>query len=68
MAPNVEAFPPSELEDRLQIRANGKRQKPPVELKDCALRELSQYECRMLGPNWDPGSAVECREFVRFFR
>lgn len=68
MAPLVEAFPAHELESRINTLNTGKRRKPPVKLEECALKEMSQYFCELVGPREDPGGKVVCQEFVRSFR
>ncbi|KAH9836028.1 putative mitochondrial export protein Som1 [Teratosphaeria destructans] len=68
MAPLVETVPLSQLEKRLQYQPDGKRRKEPVNLKDCALKELIQFECDIVGPRRDPRSKVVCQPILRFFR
>lgn len=68
MAPLVESFPASQLASRVQYVPNGKRRKPPVDLKDCQLKELIQYHCDLNGPRNDPKSVVECEPILRLFR
>jgi inner membrane protease subunit SOM1 len=68
MAPLVESFPASQLAARVQYVPNGKRRKPPVDLKDCELKELLQYHCDLNGPKDDPKSVVECEPVLRLFR
>jgi hypothetical protein len=68
MAPLVEAFPPSQLEERIQTKLNGKVQKPPIELKQCQLKEMMQYMCDLDGPKNDPQSRVVCEPILRTFR
>lgn len=68
MAPLVESFGASQLSNRVQYVANGKRRKPPVDLKDCELKELLQYHCDLNGPKNDPKSVVICDPVLRLFR
>lgn len=68
MAPLVESFPASQLASRIQYVPNGQRRKPPVDLKDCELKELLQYHCDLNGPKSDPRSSVECEPILRLFR
>jgi len=68
MAPPVEAFPSWQLDTRVQFRADGKRRKTPVDLKDCQLKEMIQYACDLKGPLSNPRSVVECEPIVRLFR
>ena len=68
MAPLIESFPPSRLQHHIQYTANGRPRKPPMELKDCALKELIQYECDLRGPKNNPRSRVVCEPVLRLFR
>lgn len=68
MAPIVEAFPPSRLQQHVQYKPDGKAQKPPVDLKQCELKEMIQYECELRGPKKDPRSKVVCEPLLRLFR
>jgi len=68
MAPPVETFHPSRLQQHVQYQANGKVCKTPVDLKQCALKELIQYECDLNGPKQDPRSKVVCEPVLRLFR
>ena len=68
MAPLVEAFPPSRLEQYVQRKPDGKVRKPAVDLKDCDLREMIQYFCDLDGPKGDPKSKVVCEPVLRQFR
>src|ERR1700712_3500676 len=54
MAPLVEAFHPARLQQHVQYHPNGKARKPPVDLKQCELKELIQYECDLRGPKAHP--------------
>ena len=68
MAPLVEAFHPARLQQHVQYHANGKNRKPAVDLKQCELKELFQYECNLNGPKQDPRSQVVCDPILRLFR
>lgn len=68
MAPLVEAFPPWQLEARVQRLPDGRRRKQPVDLRDCKLMEMVQYSCHLNGPQQDPRSVVICEPIVRLFR
>lgn len=69
MPPLVEAFPASELAERINRLPSGKTRKPGVsDLKDCELKELIQYHCDLDGPQKDPKSKVVCKPFLRLFR
>jgi mitochondrial inner membrane protease subunit SOM1 len=45
MAPPIEAWPAYELPSRLQALPSGRRRKPDVDLANCPLFELTQYDC-----------------------
>ena len=68
MAPVVESFPVSELATRAQYIANGKRRKPPVDLKDCELKEMLAFNCDLNGPQSDVRSRIKCESIMRTFR
>jgi len=68
MAPSVESFPPWELEARVNITADGKLSKQPVDIRRCLLKELIQYNCDLAGPKDNPRSKVICEPLVRLFR
>ncbi|KAK4897131.1 hypothetical protein LTR27_005024 [Elasticomyces elasticus] len=68
MAPLVETFHPARLQQHIQYQADGKVRKPPVDLKQCALKELIQYECDLRGPLDDPKSKVVCDPVLKLFR
>lgn len=63
----VELFPPDELAERVQRLPSGRKRKKRVELSDCQLLELWQYNCHV--ENWqDLKSAVVCNPIQRLFR
>lgn len=71
MAPPVESFPVSQLEQRVQITADGRRRKgPAIELKNCELLEMAQYRCGLdQGSELNvKGAMIICKEFARVFR
>lgn len=68
MAPLVEAFHPSQLGNRVQIKNDGKRQRPPIDLKKCELKEMIQYHCELDGPQENPKTKVVCDPILRSFR
>lgn len=68
MAPLVESFPPSQLTERINLKPNGKPQKPPIDLEKCDLKEMIQYFCDLDGPKEDPRSKVVCSPVLRYFR
>ena len=68
MAPPVEAFPVSELEDRINVQLNGRRRKGgDIDLRKCELLELVQYECG-LKRSEDRRSIIQCEPLVKLFR
>lgn len=69
MPPPVPIHPLSTLEAHLNVLPNGKARKPPVKLKDCALKELVQYKCNVYPPERkgvDP--KIICEPVVRLLR
>ncbi|KAI6878149.1 hypothetical protein KC360_g2816 [Hortaea werneckii] len=68
MAPMVETFHPARLQQHAQYLPNGKARKPSVELKDCDLKELIQYECNLQGPRESPRSKIVCEPVLKLFR
>ncbi|TKA38361.1 hypothetical protein B0A54_10652 [Friedmanniomyces endolithicus] len=68
MAPPIETFHPARLQQQIQHHANGKLRKPLVDLKQCDLKELLQYECDLRGPKEDPRSKIVCEPVLRLFR
>lgn len=71
MAPPVESFPVSQLEQRVQITADGRRRKgQAIKLKNCELLEMAQYKCK-LGQDSKVNvrdAIIICKEFARLFR
>lgn len=71
MAPPVESFPVSQLEQRVQISTDGRRRKgQAIKLKDCELLEMAQYKCK-LDQDAKPkvkDAMIICKEFARLFR
>ncbi|KAK5133773.1 hypothetical protein LTR08_007423 [Meristemomyces frigidus] len=68
MAPLTETFHPARLQQHVQSLPDGKARKPPVDLKQCQLKELVQYECDLDGPGDDRKSRVICKPILRLFR
>ena len=64
----TETFHPARLQQEVQYVSNGKVRKAPVDLKQCELRELVQYECDLNGPKGDKKSRVVCQPILRLFR
>ncbi|KAF2202387.1 hypothetical protein GQ43DRAFT_349684, partial [Delitschia confertaspora ATCC 74209] len=67
MAPPTPPFPASSLESRVQYTADGKKRHPPVDLANCALKEMVQYKCNIVEEKGAPPK-VECEPIVRLFR
>ena len=67
MAPLVEAFPASELPQRIQITTMTRRRKPRIHhLSACELLEMIQYDCR---PEATPrDTSIICQPVQRLFR
>lgn len=68
MTPPVESFPASQLQQRVESMADGRRQKGQmVDLRNCELLEMVQYSCRLCR---DPGreSMISCKPIMRLFR
>jgi len=69
MAPPVEAFPPSQLEERVNYTEKGKWRKPAVKLEECKLLVMMQYYCRVSAQTRrDPHGVVICEPVERLFR
>ena len=69
MAPPVEAFPVSELEDRINVQLNGRRRKGgDIDLRKCELLELVQYECDLKVSEKDRRPIIQCIPVVKLFR
>ena len=69
MAPPVEAFPVSELEDRINVQLNGRRRKGgDIDLRKCELLELVQYECVPKRTEKERRSIIQCEPVVKLFR
>lgn len=68
MTPPVESFPASQLKQRVESTADGRRQKGQmVDLRNCELLEMVQYSCKLLK---DPGreAMISCKPIMRLFR
>jgi len=50
MAPPISTIPVTDLEASINTLPSGKRRNPPVNLSDCALKELVQYKCNVEAP------------------
>jgi hypothetical protein len=68
MAPPYTLFSAGELPNRVQtIQKNGKerRRKDPIDLKQCELMQMMQYDCQSVET---PKPHVVCFEYLRLFR
>ncbi|KAG8529528.1 uncharacterized protein KY384_006165 [Bacidia gigantensis] len=62
MAPPVESFLASELQNHINQLPNGKRRKGgDVDLKKCSLHELVQYSCYLEGDPKASDSVIKCK-------
>lgn len=70
MAPLIEAFHASELPERIAFHPDGQKRKPAIKdlKKECALKEMIQYDCQLQGPKNSPQSKVVCEPVLRLFR
>jgi Mitochondrial export protein Som1 len=68
MAPPVESWSATELPDRVQVTAEGRRRKDQIELSRCELMQMVQYECFVADGGRRPGAPVVCRPIERLFR
>lgn len=69
MAPPIEAFPVSELEERVNVHSNGRRKKGgDIDLRKCELLELVQYECGLKGHEKDRRAVIQCGPVIKLFR
>lgn len=68
MTPPVESFPASQLKQRVESTAEGRRQKGQmVDLRNCELLEMVQYSCKL---RKDSGkeAMISCKPMMRLFR
>lgn len=69
MAPPIEEFPVSELEQRINVQPNGRRRKGgDIDLGKCELLELAQYRCNVKGKEKGQRSIIQCKPVVKLFR
>ena len=69
MAPPVEAFPASELAERINVLPNGRRRKGgDIDLDRCELLELVQYSCHLKSRPQAQQSVIQCEPVVKLFR
>lgn len=69
MPPPTTTYPLAALESQVNTLPNGKQRRPPINLSECALKELVQYKCNVHKAN-SIGSppAVVCEPVVRLLR
>lgn len=69
MAPPVEAFPASELAERINALPNGRRRKGgDIDLSKCELLELVQYSCHLEMTPKSRQAVIQCEPVVKLFR
>lgn len=68
MAPPVEVWPASELQDRVQVTMTNRRRKDKIDLGKCELLEMVQYDCHIKDGGVNRLAPVECSPVVRLFR
>jgi hypothetical protein len=69
MAPPISTISVSELETSINALPSGKRRNPPVNLSDCALKELVQYKCNLGSQKKkDAAQSVICEPLVHLLR
>jgi mitochondrial inner membrane protease subunit SOM1 len=68
MAPPVEIWSASGLPDRVQVTMKGRLRKDRIQLKDCELLEMLQYECAVQDGRRDKEATVICGPVERLFR
>jgi len=62
--PPLHSFPVEELEKRVNINEKGKKRKSPVNLDECKLMQMVQYDCRVVKKT----NEVQCQPLLRLFR
>lgn len=69
VGPPVHSFPVSELEEHVNINEKGRKRKLPVNLDECKLMQLVQYDCRVeKRTDGVKKREVQCRPILRLFR
>lgn len=69
MAPPIEAFPATQLLERINTLPNGKRRKGrDIDLSKCELLEFVQYDCRLKGEPNSRDAVIQCAPIVKLFR
>ncbi|KAF2798727.1 hypothetical protein K505DRAFT_192210, partial [Melanomma pulvis-pyrius CBS 109.77] len=68
MAPPLPTFHVSELPTKLNVLPSGKPRNPPIDLAECALKELVQYRCSAAKPKPGEKPVIVCEPVVRFYR
>jgi inner membrane protease subunit SOM1 len=68
MAPPIPTFHVSALPSEINTLPNGKARKPPIDLENCALKEMVQYRCNVDKPKKGQQGVVICEPVVRFYR
>ncbi|KAF2757657.1 hypothetical protein EJ05DRAFT_501184 [Pseudovirgaria hyperparasitica] len=65
--PLVEPFSAQILPQRINQTFDGKRRKQPLDLSQCQLMKMIQYNCDVEN-KYTPKAAVTCHEVLRVFR
>lgn len=69
MAPPIPQVPLSALQHEINTLPSGKPRRPPVNLADCALKEMVQYKCNSERPKQKGlRPIIVCEPVVRLFR
>jgi inner membrane protease subunit SOM1 len=69
MPPPVTVYPLSDLESQIKTLPNGKARKPPVNLRDCPLKEMLQYKCNIsISEIKGVQPTIVCEPVVRLLR
>jgi len=68
MPPPIEAFPASQLENSIQYNTDGKLRKKRIDLRECELKKLAQYQCELNELAGVNESKVICKPVLRLFR
>ena len=65
--PPLKVVPTASLQQHVNTTAKGKARKPPVQLEDCKLMEMTQYTCDIKG-RYSKDAEVWCKPILRLFR
>jgi len=65
--PPLRVLPQASLQQYVNTTEKGKARKPPVQLEDCKLMEMTQYTCDIKG-RYSKDAEVWCKPMLRLFR